>query len=163
MVVFLTWIVLSLTGFFYVKDRLDITWDWLVLGFGIILILNSYVRENSQMIMGVILTVTFGAITLLNTGVLEFPRWQLWSVFFSACGLSLMILWTRKFVRGWILLPGGIFMFAGGAGFATDGWWHYQRTLREIADLWPMMVIFLVAIILIIRNITHEQKHIVEK
>ncbi len=125
--------------------------------------MNSYVRKNGQIVLGVIMTITFGAIILLNSGIIDFPRWQLWSVFFISFGLGLLSLWTRKITRSWVLLPGCTLLFAGGAGFGTDNWWHYQRTLRDIVDMWPIMLIFFGAIIVISRNISHEQQHIIKK
>lgn len=158
LVVVFSWIVLSLTGFFFIKDRLDLTWNWLIFSFGIILCLNSYVRKNGQIVIGLILAITFGAISLLNAGVIDFPRWQLWSIFFCSIGLGLIVLWTRRFLGSWILLPGAILLFAGGVGFGEDNWWRYQRTLRDMVDLWPVMLIFMLAVILIKRNFRREQK-----
>ena len=117
-------------------------WDWFLLGFGVLFYIRAFSGEDKQYLFpGTILIVTMSALLFRSFGLIEFPLWKFWPILFLSTGLAIIILWAVRDSRAWVFIPGGILLLAGGGGIGFDSWWRYQRWLREVVDLWPLIVI----------------------
>jgi len=126
-------------------------WEWGLFLFGVIFYYWAISGKDKQYYFpGTMLIVTVGALILRKYGLFNFPLWQFWPILFLSIGFGFLILWGVRETKVWAIIPGSIFVFIGSAGLTHHSWWRYQLWLREIYDLWPLILIF-TGILLVIR------------
>ena len=134
---------LFLIGFAYIiRHSWMHIWDWALLGLGVGFYVKGIIGSDRQYLFpGTILVVTMGAFALRSLGWIDFNLWKFWPILFTSIGLGFVTLWVVRDSRSWVLIPGGIMLFVGGAGFGERSFWRYQYWLRDIVDLWPLILI----------------------
>jgi len=84
-----------------------------------------------------------------KAGLIDFPMWRFWPILFMSAGLAFLALWAFRESKSWVFFPGGLLLLAAGAGLAEESWWRYQRWLRDVVDMWPLLLIAFGVVLLI--------------
>ena len=136
-------IILIAALFISFDNPAGFSWNWILFGLGLLVVLIS-VESNDKGILlpALVLIVNSLALIARDYGVVAYPIWRIWAVFFGSVGLGLMAAWVFKGVKSWIIFPSGVLLAACGAGFAIDSWWSYQRWLRRMVDYWYILLVY---------------------
>lgn len=162
----LGWMLIWMGVFLLAQQKWHLAWGWGICFAGLLFYIAA-VRPGGDigwLFPGTILFCLGAAFVLLQEDWLKFEYWRLWSVLFGALGLGFVISFLSHYSGRWALVPGGVLLFAFGAGLADISWWRYQRVLRQVFDLWPLLVILAGSLLLIdylkMRSKRQENQHL---
>ncbi len=126
--------------------------DWLVLALGLYFIYyGTRNSEKGHYFPGILLLILSSALLARKFGWIDFQDWQFWSWLLLGLGFGSLTLWITNIAGRWILLLGGLFLLAAGLGFGNSSFWTFQHQLRNILNLWPLLIM-LIGILLLFRR-----------
>lgn len=150
-------VILAAALFISLENPAGLSWSWILFGLGLLVILIS-VESNDKGILlpASVLVVNSLALIARDYGVVDYPIWRSWAIFFGSIGLGLMVIWIAGSIKSWIIFPSGVFLVVCGAGFAINSWWSYQRWLRNLADHWYILLALFLLSLVFIRRFNHR-------
>lgn len=155
----LGWILLLVGIVIFARHHWMAVWDWGFLILGALLLINGITgKDRKYLFPATIMLITFGALVLYRTEIIVFPLWKIWPVLFISTGLGFLLLYIFHEAKTWVFIPAGFLLFTGSVGLGYSSWWRYLRWLRDVVDLWPMLLIALGVFILVGRWRRHSEK-----
>lgn len=149
----LGWFLLALGLFLLIDHYLGLSLLWALIAVGAACPMMA-LRPGGTPVMvlpGTVLVTTAAALLGRAMGIVSFPSWQIWAILFGAAGLGLMLVWAVSGRGRWTVIPGGLLLFVAGASLGTDDFHRWQRWLREVANMLPLLLVLLGVLVIVNR------------